>query len=210
MPVAAAMAVNDHPSFSRSSTACCAQVFMGAKFMASHSPSQCHPITVFHNHERMETLGSRIKWARLQRKMKRSQLSEKSGVPYPTLAGIENDDQESTTQLPAIQRALEARMEWLEAGVGEWDARKAVTDGPPAAPVPDSELRSAVTALAKVVAETRLDVAAALENELMTLPEGRYLDVLLGVVRREHAKLKGQASKPQAPKAQGSKKRSRA
>ena len=210
MPVASAMAVNDQPFFSRSSTACCAQVFMGSKPMASHRESQCHPITVFHNHGRMDTLGSRIKLARQRRKMSRVQLAEKSKVPYPTLAGIENDDQTSTTQLPAIQRALEASMEWLETGVGEWDAREAIPGGQPIQQAPDSELQLALTALARVVAGTTLDAAQALEDELGALPAGRYLTVLLGVVQRERAKLKGRAPHSPAPKAQGSKKRSRA
>lgn len=70
----------------------------------------------------METIGMRIKWARGKRGMTRPELAEKSGVPYATLAGIENDDQTSSTRLPAIARALLARIEWLENGKGDWEA----------------------------------------------------------------------------------------
>lgn len=54
--------------------------------------------------------------------MSRPKLAKASGVPYPTLAGIENDDQGSSTRLHAIAKALRARVEYLETGRGQWDA----------------------------------------------------------------------------------------
>lgn len=67
------------------------------------------------------TLGTRIREARQARKMSRPELSRRSGVKYPTLAGIENDDQTSSTLLPDIAQALEVRIEWLRFGKGPRD-----------------------------------------------------------------------------------------
>jgi phage repressor protein C with HTH and peptisase S24 domain len=65
------------------------------------------------------TIGSRIKQARAAAGMTRNDLVKASGVPYPTLAGIENSDQESSTRLHALARALKVRVEWLESGKGQ-------------------------------------------------------------------------------------------
>lgn len=67
-------------------------------------------------------IGNRIKEARKARNMSRPQLSTATGIPYPTLAGIENGDQDSTTQLDVIANALGARVEWLRTGRGAMDA----------------------------------------------------------------------------------------
>ncbi|NJC47348.1 UNVERIFIED_ORG: phage repressor protein C with HTH and peptisase S24 domain [Xanthomonas campestris] len=67
------------------------------------------------------TIGDRIKQARLSRGMTRPQLSEAAGVKYPTLAGIENNDQTGTTQLPALAEALNVNVRWLQTGKGPRD-----------------------------------------------------------------------------------------
>lgn len=78
------------------------------------------------------TIGARIKAARKVRdKMSRPALSALSGVKYPTLAGIENDDQASSTLLPDIAKALKVHLEWLRTGKGPRDlAAPADEDGP--------------------------------------------------------------------------------
>jgi phage repressor protein C with HTH and peptisase S24 domain len=67
-------------------------------------------------------IGKRIKEARKVRSVSRPQLSAATGIPYPTLAGIENGDQGSTTQLDVIANALQVRVEWLRTGRGQMDA----------------------------------------------------------------------------------------
>lgn len=67
------------------------------------------------------TIGDRIKQARQLKGMTRPQLVEASGVKYPTLAGIENNDQAATTQLPAIAEALGVSIRWLQTGKGSTD-----------------------------------------------------------------------------------------
>lgn len=73
----------------------------------------------FHKTWRM-SVGERIKAERLSRKpvLERKELAALSGVPYPTLAGIENGDQASTTRLHAIAHALGVNPQWLETGAG--------------------------------------------------------------------------------------------
>ncbi|PJJ99965.1 cI repressor protein [Lysobacteraceae bacterium NML75-0749] len=67
------------------------------------------------------TLGQRIIEARKARNLSRRQLSELSGVGYPTLAGIENDAQKSSTQLPDLAQALQVNIGWLHTGKGTRD-----------------------------------------------------------------------------------------
>ncbi|MBB3759241.1 XRE family transcriptional regulator [Xanthomonas arboricola] len=67
------------------------------------------------------TIGDRIKEARKQRGMSRPDLAKASGIKYPTLAGIENNDQTGTTQLPTIADALGVHVRWLQSGIGPRD-----------------------------------------------------------------------------------------
>jgi len=60
--------------------------------------------------------------------MTRNDLVKASGVPYPTLAGIENSDQGSSTRLHALAKALRVRIEWLETGKGAREATEAQGD----------------------------------------------------------------------------------
>lgn len=53
--------------------------------------------------------------------MARAELARRSGVPYPTLAGLENGDQKESTRLPALAEALGVNIRWLQAGKGPRD-----------------------------------------------------------------------------------------
>ncbi|WP_312321224.1 S24 family peptidase [Stenotrophomonas sp.] len=70
----------------------------------------------------MNTVGERIKEARRLRGLTRPKLAEVARVKYPTLAGIENNDQAGTTQLPQIADALGVSAKWLQTGKGAMDA----------------------------------------------------------------------------------------
>ncbi|MCF8799223.1 XRE family transcriptional regulator [Xanthomonas campestris] len=74
------------------------------------------------------TIGERIKQARQLKGMTRPQLSEASGVKYPTLAGIENNDQAGTTQLPALAEALGVSIRWLQTGKGPKEPGAPIVD----------------------------------------------------------------------------------
>src|SRR5690606_7541897 len=69
------------------------------------------------------TLGQRIKEARkLRGNMSRKELARRTGIPYPTLAGIENEDQIESTQTPVIAEVLGVNARWLATGKGPRDA----------------------------------------------------------------------------------------
>lgn len=70
----------------------------------------------------LPTLGSRLVHARRERRISRAELARRAGIPYPTLAGIENEDQSETTKLLELAQALTVRPEWLRTGKGPMDA----------------------------------------------------------------------------------------
>lgn len=76
----------------------------------------------------MNTVGDRIKEARRVRGMSRPELAEAARVKYPTLAGIENNDQAGTTQLPQIAEALGVSPKWLQTGRGPMEGAAASND----------------------------------------------------------------------------------
>ncbi len=93
--------------------------------------SQSHPITDFHNHSGMTTVGKRIRRERQEQKLSRQALADLVPIPYPTLAGIENDDQLGSTRLHAIAAALGVSARWLETGRGLKDAKKTSRESQP-------------------------------------------------------------------------------
>lgn len=61
--------------------------------------SQRHPVTVFRLNEEVagpESFGERLRRLRLEQGMDRPELAERAGIPYSTLAEIENTGKEST------------------------------------------------------------------------------------------------------------------
>lgn len=68
------------------------------------------------------TIGDRIKKARALRGVGRPALAEATRIPYPTLAGIENGDQGSSTQLDVIAAVLRVNVAWLRTGKGQMDS----------------------------------------------------------------------------------------
>ncbi len=76
---------------------------------------------VSRNYPRM-TLGDRIKQARKAKKMSRTALAAGANIKYPTLAGIENNDQAGTTQLADLAQALGVSANWLQTGKGPMEA----------------------------------------------------------------------------------------
>lgn len=72
------------------------------------------------------TVGERIEQARqLRDNMSRPALARLTGIPYPTLAGLENGDQKDSTKLHVIADALKVNVRWLQSGKGPRDAEPA-------------------------------------------------------------------------------------
>ncbi len=86
--------------------------------------------------------------------MSRSELARATGIPYPTLAGIENGDQDSTTRLHVIAKALGLRADWLETGKGAKEASE---------PAPDSVSQS-VRLDPQMIADTAWALRTAYEE----------------------------------------------
>lgn len=117
--------------------------------MASHNGgSQRDPIAV--RRETMtasggsavETVGERIKRARKAAGLTRTQLAEQSGVRYPTLAGLENGDQKTSTALPSLAHVLGVTALWLATGRGYGES---VTVQPEELTVPESSHHAPIT-----------------------------------------------------------------
>lgn len=89
--------------------------------MGFHSSCQRHAITECSNNSPM-TIGDRIVKAREARGIKRPELARIADVPYPTLAGLENGDQDSSTKLDIIAGVLRVRPQWLRTGRGVMEA----------------------------------------------------------------------------------------
>ena len=75
------------------------------------------------------TVGDRIKQARAEKGLSRPELAEESHIPYPTLAGLENGDQSSSTRLHAIAAVLGVNVRWLATGRGPKEGTPGFTDG---------------------------------------------------------------------------------
>lgn len=76
---------------------------------------QRHSVTVFREGSGMpkppdlpsfDTLGARIAYWRKRRAWDRRELAKRAKIPYSTLAGIEDEDQKTSTKIPQIAAAL--------------------------------------------------------------------------------------------------------
>lgn len=63
--------------------------------------------------------------------MSRAELSKLSGIPYSTIAEIENNEQKTSTKLHKIAAHLRARIEWLETGELPVEPVAGVREDPP-------------------------------------------------------------------------------
>lgn len=70
----------------------------------------------------LRTLGGRVKWARVQRRMSQPGLAAAAGVRQGTIGNLESGLRKKPRELLSIAAALGASPTWLETGKGEWDA----------------------------------------------------------------------------------------
>lgn len=64
----------------------------------------------------MSELGDRVRQARKAEKLTQVQLARKAGVGQSTISELENGENDGSTHLVAIARALRRRPQWLETG----------------------------------------------------------------------------------------------
>jgi len=68
---------------------------------------------------RFASIGPRIRWWREHRDRDRREFARTVGIPYSTLADLENDRAKSTKKLRKIADELSLRIEYLETDEGE-------------------------------------------------------------------------------------------
>lgn len=106
------------------------------------------------------SIGKRIKERREALNIERATLARSVGIHYQTLAGLENEDQHSTTRLHRIAEELRCNVDWLESGRGPIE--------PTASTPTDTEtLRREVVALGSEV-ETLRQIIAGLVGGMVT------------------------------------------
>jgi phage repressor protein C with HTH and peptisase S24 domain len=70
----------------------------------------------------MDTLATRLKFARQERGLTQVQLAKRSGVKQSDISKLERGDSLKTTGLVALARALAVRVDWLDTGDGDMES----------------------------------------------------------------------------------------
>ena len=105
-----------------------AHVVMGPTLRKPVIHCQRQPVTEFRENggmprppglPRFSTLGPRIRWWREHRGRDRREFARAVGIPYSTLADLENDRAKSTKKLRQIAEELRLRLDYLETDEGE-------------------------------------------------------------------------------------------
>ncbi|WP_396615529.1 helix-turn-helix domain-containing protein [Lysobacter soli] len=150
----------------------------------------------------MKTVGERIVKARDQKGWSRRKLADTAGVPYPTLAGLENGDQQTSSWVPAIAAATGVSALWLASGKGDMRPQVAAVQPSQLTRFDADKVEDTVTALLTVLRrrdptatlsfEDRIDVetfceAYALLEELEDERQGREAGAVIAdlVAKRE-------------------------
>jgi transcriptional regulator with XRE-family HTH domain len=108
-----------------------AQVVMASTLRVPVDPCQRLPVTAIRENESMpkpaglpkfSSVGPRVRWWRVHRKMSRKDLAAKVGLSYSGLADLENDRQQGSGQLHLIAAALRLNPHYVETDKGEPEA----------------------------------------------------------------------------------------
>ncbi|MDZ5815021.1 helix-turn-helix transcriptional regulator [Stenotrophomonas maltophilia] len=91
---------------------------MGKELTGFCRLNQQHSVTDFCEHSGMETIGDRVKKARADARMSRSELAVATGIGYSTIAELERGGMQTSTKLRVIASALGVSLTWLETGKG--------------------------------------------------------------------------------------------
>jgi transcriptional regulator with XRE-family HTH domain len=68
--------------------------------------------------KKVDTLAERIKNARAERKLTQVQLAESAGMKQSDISKLERRDSLTSVALPALARALQCDVDWLDTGDG--------------------------------------------------------------------------------------------
>jgi transcriptional regulator with XRE-family HTH domain len=68
--------------------------------------------------KKVDTLAERIKSARAERKLTQVQLAESAGMKQSDISKLERRDSLTSVALPALARALQCDVDWLDTGDG--------------------------------------------------------------------------------------------
>ena len=98
---------------------------MDSNLRDSVDSSQRHSVTGFRSNPVVHTVGQRIRQRRKKLGITRRQLADNCGMPYSTLADIENERQQSSTVLHVLARELRTTPEWLDSESGPEDLSEA-------------------------------------------------------------------------------------
>jgi phage repressor protein C with HTH and peptisase S24 domain len=82
------------------------------------------------NNMRVMSPGDRIRQIREERKLSQSSLALKAGVTQGTISQLEKNPAQGSKHLPAIARALDVSVDWLETGTGPMERPKKVSIRP--------------------------------------------------------------------------------
>lgn len=70
------------------------------------------------------SIGNRIRTARTRLKLSQEKLAMKAGVSQGTISQLEKNPSQTSKHLPAIARALNVSVDWLETGIGTMERQK--------------------------------------------------------------------------------------
>lgn len=129
----------------------------------------------------MDTLGKRLRAARSRIGMTRKDLADKAGVPYSTLADIENDATGKCTTIAQLSDVLGVAPLWLEIG-----RRPMLSGAPSTAPTSLAPDEAALLAAFRSLGDTDRELA---------LIELEYKARIIGVKRK--AKLERRTAAPE-------------
>lgn len=85
------------------------------------------------------TIGARIREARNLGKLARKDVARQAGMAYSTLADLENEASQKTTNIASLAAALGVVPAWLETGTGPMRPSGQVAPDPPAPPLPPAK-----------------------------------------------------------------------
>lgn len=83
----------------------------------------------------MLTRGQRVRTRRREKGMSQNTLARLAGITQPAISALENDHYEGSTAFPAIARALETTVDWIETGDERLKNRQRASTTSPSPPI---------------------------------------------------------------------------
>jgi transcriptional regulator with XRE-family HTH domain len=124
----------------------------------------------------VESLSSRLKWARRRARLTQEQIARASGMTQPAYSELESGKSKSTALIASLASALAVSPLWLERGTGTPEPESIRETSPPyRAAVNEGELAAVLDAVETWLSETRRvmtppDKAALVASLYVMLP----------------------------------------